>query len=274
MDEFSEHFKQWMDERSLSVEALAVLMNKEAGTIYQWRSRGVPKRDTVRSHVTKTMERFDAEQAKKLKNLHSITLTVDQEQFDRWNRAALRQRQIIREWAIEGLDRLARQEFQKPYVLENSDLDKVAEKDDEGGGYHTKVDRAAIQQAIEGAEVPVLVTDADGVIRAANGRFMQLCGHPPQEMVGSRLSSVLHGPTTTEAERLAARAVREAGSGVFTIHNHHADGSAYVATVHIRRAGKLLVGIASADAQGFQVPAAQAEAELARLAAAIEATAP
>lgn len=60
MDSFSKDFKRWMDERGLTANSFAPLINKEAGTIKQWRSRGIPSRDSVRFHVTACMAGYDS----------------------------------------------------------------------------------------------------------------------------------------------------------------------------------------------------------------------
>lgn len=113
MDEYSKQFKQWMDERGFKPETLSALIGKEAGTLTQWRSRGVPSRPSVRAHVTAFMERYDAEKAAEAAKelVDVINLEVTPEQFDTWNKAALEEGLIIREWAIKGLDEMAREEF-------------------------------------------------------------------------------------------------------------------------------------------------------------------
>ncbi len=109
MDSFSQEFKDWMDQRGLSPDDVSEGLKKEAGTIKQWRSRGIPKRESVRSHVREFMTSYAAEQAEALRNSGALTLEVDMETFNSWNRAALDAGQIMEDWAIEGLDALARQ---------------------------------------------------------------------------------------------------------------------------------------------------------------------
>lgn len=109
MDKYSEDFKTWMDERGLTAETIAPLIQKEEGTIRNWRSRGVPGRESVRSHVSAFMENYDLAKIDDAP-LNALTLHLSQSQFDDWNRAAMKKGLIMREWAIEGLDSLAKNE--------------------------------------------------------------------------------------------------------------------------------------------------------------------
>lgn len=73
------------------------------------------------------MDAYDAKQVETLRELDVITLEVERDQFDNWNRAALAEGLIIREWASKGLDRLAKEEFNRPL--------KVVAEDDQP--YHS-----------------------------------------------------------------------------------------------------------------------------------------
>lgn len=120
MDSYSEAFKTWMDDRGLTPENIAAEIKKEAGTLKQWRSRGVPTRDSVRAHVTSFMADYDSKKIEELKTLDVLNLEIPADKFDRWNQAALDQGLIIREWAIQGLDRLAKKEFAPRIVAEDT----------------------------------------------------------------------------------------------------------------------------------------------------------
>lgn len=58
MDTFSAEFKSWMDSRNFTADTLAPLISKEPGTIKQWRSRGVPERESVRRFLTEFMATY------------------------------------------------------------------------------------------------------------------------------------------------------------------------------------------------------------------------
>jgi transcriptional regulator with XRE-family HTH domain len=135
MDDYSMRFKQWMDERGLSPEDIAAAIKKEAGTLKQWRSRGVPSRQSVRAHVDQFMADYDAEKIREFKTLDVLNLQVSPEKLDAWNEAALRSGLIIREWAIQGLDSLAKRENATrksvTYDFRKSTGDRVAEDEQE-----------------------------------------------------------------------------------------------------------------------------------------------
>lgn len=58
MDNFSEEFKTWMDVKKFTAETLAPVIGKSAGTIAQWRSRGVPERSSVRDFLADFMASY------------------------------------------------------------------------------------------------------------------------------------------------------------------------------------------------------------------------
>lgn len=58
MDSFSEDFKAWMDVNQFTSETLSPMIGKSAGTIAQWRSRGVPERESVRNFLTEFMSTY------------------------------------------------------------------------------------------------------------------------------------------------------------------------------------------------------------------------
>jgi len=105
MDKFSEEFKSWMDRHGFTPTNLSPLIRRGVGTLKNWRSDGVPPR--VHDFVRDFMERYEHE---KTISLNKLILEVTDEQFQRWNSSALRSGQLIKDWAIEGLDHLASQE--------------------------------------------------------------------------------------------------------------------------------------------------------------------
>lgn len=111
MSNYTKDFREWMDRNNLTSESLAPLINRSKGTIENWRSQRVP--DRARTELTAFMERYDAEKAAEAAKelVDVINLEVTPEQFDSWNKAALEEGLIIREWAIKGLDEMAQEEF-------------------------------------------------------------------------------------------------------------------------------------------------------------------
>lgn len=106
----------------MTSKSLAPLINKGEQTLNNWRSQGIPERDSVRAHVSAFMEKYDSEKIAEIATIDVINLEVSPEKFDQWNRASLEAGLIIRDWAIQGLDRMAREEFAKV-----TDFPKVAE---------------------------------------------------------------------------------------------------------------------------------------------------
>lgn len=94
---------------------LSSLIPRSQGTIENWRSQGVPKRAAI--EVSAFMEAYDCERAEQLRELDKLVIEVESEQFDNWNRAALSQGLIVREWAIRGLNDLAEQKLSEPLSL-------------------------------------------------------------------------------------------------------------------------------------------------------------
>lgn len=58
MDSFSDDFKAWMDVNQFTAETLAPIIGKSAGTIANWRSIGVPERESVRRFLTEFMATY------------------------------------------------------------------------------------------------------------------------------------------------------------------------------------------------------------------------
>lgn len=58
----------------------------------------------------------------------NLVLEVDQDQFDAWNAAALASGELMRVWAVKGLDRLASEENVIPLLLAAEEPAKFGEK--------------------------------------------------------------------------------------------------------------------------------------------------
>jgi hypothetical protein len=101
-------FNDWMDDRGISPEKAAGLFGKSAGTIRNWRSGGVP--ENLRDWVIKRMEELNKTTPAPVVLPERISLELTAEEFDTWNRAALAEGKILREWIIDALDRAAEDE--------------------------------------------------------------------------------------------------------------------------------------------------------------------
>ena len=95
-----------MDSENISSEAVGKDFGVGVQTIRNWRSAGIPKRrvEFVRLKI------FEFSAQKRELAEQTLVLELTNEQFDQWNQAALAEGLIIRDWAIKGLDELAKQE--------------------------------------------------------------------------------------------------------------------------------------------------------------------
>jgi len=136
MNERENKFKDWMDQRGLTSKAVASALHVEEQTIRHWRSLGVPNRRLP--HVKKFMEEWDAaipqSEIEKLRE-QAIILHTSREQFRAWNLAALEEGKLIEDWAIQGLERLARNQQNKtPIRLAAEDTPAFGNKPPVVGG--------------------------------------------------------------------------------------------------------------------------------------------
>lgn len=92
--------KEWLDLRGISPEAAADLFGKNAGTIRNWRSAGVPANQ--QEWVRKVMAEHDLKEIRTLPN--RIILEPTRDQFRAWGKAALSAGQLIDDWAASSLD--------------------------------------------------------------------------------------------------------------------------------------------------------------------------
>ncbi|MFZ9938218.1 MAG: hypothetical protein ACO3JG_14360 [Luteolibacter sp.] len=58
MDSFSEEFKSWMDSRNYTAESLAPILGRSPQTIANWRSIGVPERESIRLFLSEFMATY------------------------------------------------------------------------------------------------------------------------------------------------------------------------------------------------------------------------
>lgn len=99
----AKEFRQWMDERKLKAPDVNKRFGVSVQTIAHWRSQGVPERK--QSHVNYVISCWSNPTAAEIGS--ALLLKPTAAQFREWNLAALEQRQLLEEWAIEGLDKYA-----------------------------------------------------------------------------------------------------------------------------------------------------------------------
>lgn len=107
-DTFTEHFFAWADAQGISRDAIADATGNNPKTVSTWRSIGIPR-------GKQTACQFFMEQHTRAAQLEELRgkmlLRPTHEQFNRWNRAALREGKTIEDWAFEGLERMAEEYF-------------------------------------------------------------------------------------------------------------------------------------------------------------------
>jgi hypothetical protein len=96
-------FREWMDARKLKAKDVSQRFGVSIQTIGHWRSQGVPK--TKIPHVNYVISCWTNPTAAEIGS--TLLLKPSSAQFREWNLAALQNRQLLEEWAIEGLDKYA-----------------------------------------------------------------------------------------------------------------------------------------------------------------------
>lgn len=94
---------EWMDSNGISPEQAAEIFGKSVGTIRNWRSAGVP--NNQQEWVAKRM--VDWTGTPLPTGPDRVTLEVEPQTFDQWNRAAMTEGKLLREWAIDVLNEAA-----------------------------------------------------------------------------------------------------------------------------------------------------------------------
>ena len=97
--------KSWLDQRGMSPDEAGKFFGKAAGTIRNWRSKGVPK--PQQDWVEKRADQYESSISQQLPE--RLTLEYSPEQFDKWNQAALDKGKLTRDWAVDTLDAAARE---------------------------------------------------------------------------------------------------------------------------------------------------------------------
>jgi hypothetical protein len=88
MDTFSEDFKTWMDTRNFTAETLAPVIGKSPQTIANWRSRGVPVRESVRRFLTEFMANYQPPAIAPDSADYTVRVDFTDEEMDAVNLAA------------------------------------------------------------------------------------------------------------------------------------------------------------------------------------------
>ena len=110
IDAFTERFFAWMDSEGLKPKDVAPDLRKKSQTVSNWRAGGIPISAQLACQVV--MERYDAGLIGGDKQPQFVVKPT-YEQFQDWNRAALGQKQLISEWAVEGLNAFAKKSAAK-----------------------------------------------------------------------------------------------------------------------------------------------------------------
>lgn len=58
-DNYTRNFKKWLDRNRIKPEKAALIFGKSKGTIHNYRSKGVPANDGLRSSIDKAREDYD-----------------------------------------------------------------------------------------------------------------------------------------------------------------------------------------------------------------------
>lgn len=110
-DNFTEQFFSWADANDIGRETIAQATGNTKETISKWRSIGIPKGKQLGCKLF--MEQHT--RAAEIEDLRGkMILRPTHDQFQRWNRAALLAGQTIEDWAFDGLERMAAQQFTHP----------------------------------------------------------------------------------------------------------------------------------------------------------------
>jgi hypothetical protein len=117
------NFKEWMDTNQVPTKEVCKRFGISKQTLYNWRSSGIP--ESKQSHVNYIISCWKNPTAAELGSTLLIKPTA--EQFRTWNIAALQNKQILEDWAIQGLDKYA-EELEKGEEPEKINLSLVAEE--------------------------------------------------------------------------------------------------------------------------------------------------
>lgn len=119
-------FRDWMDARGLKAEDVASKFEVSPQTISHWRSQGVPdRRQSQVRYIMSCWQAATAEPSPALRQTLIVQPTV--EQFRAWNVAAISQQppQLLEEWALAGLDKLAAEWEKKPRLAPETEADRA-----------------------------------------------------------------------------------------------------------------------------------------------------
>lgn len=113
----AQDIKQWLKVRKKTHAWLAQQLGVTVHSVNGWLSSGKKITPARLAHIAEVLHLYDmAEQAADIQvnetplereHMDSLTLYIDGETFDQWNKAALASGQILRDWATKTLTEAA-----------------------------------------------------------------------------------------------------------------------------------------------------------------------
>ena len=126
-------FLRWMNSKKLKSEAVCVRFGASLQTIRHWRSKGVPK--SRQEFVLNTIAGWDTGST----GGPTLYIYASKQQFRAWSEAARDEKKILEDWAMEGLDEMAKEYFSKkgprPLTQNEEETLRAAEEQAE---YHAR----------------------------------------------------------------------------------------------------------------------------------------
>jgi hypothetical protein len=115
-------FREWMDARGFKADDVAAKFKVSPQTISHWRSQGVP--DRRQSEVRYIMTTWAQVDHTMIDPRQSLTLRPTADQFDLWNDAAMAAGLRISDWAMKGLDSMAKDWERKPRIVDETPAER------------------------------------------------------------------------------------------------------------------------------------------------------
>lgn len=116
----SQSIKFWLKNRRLTREWLAERVFVSKNTVNGWLSSGKPISRQREHQIQNVMNEYDGIHSMEIQlrdggdagmSKDRVTLDINPETFDLWNRASKESGQLVKEWAIRSLTLLARQQL-------------------------------------------------------------------------------------------------------------------------------------------------------------------
>lgn len=106
---------EWLERTRRSRKWLQEQCEVSKQAVSNWLREKNPQSISAAAQI-KIAELMSADSEAEKELLDIINIEISPEKFDTWNKAALDEGLIIRDWAIKSLDELARVEFEKPTI--------------------------------------------------------------------------------------------------------------------------------------------------------------